>query len=264
MSGKLQARLALPAEIGGKPTSEFVSQNTLRFYPGEWGTLAHNAAQGFKLDGQQLTIELVPGETPPAQGSQVCGVLVAEEKTSPGGHGAIVHALELGAGQAVPKSEKAASRVPASGEDNITLWRALLLAFAGGIVLNLMPCVFPVLSLKALGLLKHTELSSAQKRMQGVAYTAGVLASFSLLAVVLFVIKNLGAQVGWGFQFQSPYFVLGVAYLIFVVGSACPVCLRWAAPRIWVQAWPAVAATAAVSSRAYWRPLSPPHARRRS
>ncbi|PWF46667.1 thiol:disulfide interchange protein [Massilia glaciei] len=224
--GKLQARLTLPARVGGKSASEFVGRHTLRFYPAEWGTAAHNAAQSFRLDGQQLTIGLVPGETPPAQGGQVRGVLVAEEKTAPGGKSAIVHAVELGAGAAAPGPgpgpgpgpHKTVARAPAPSGDGITLWRALLLAFAGGIVLNLMPCVFPVLSIKALGLLKYSELSSAQKRMQGFAYTAGVLASFSLLALALIVIKNLGAQVGWGFQFQSPYFVLGVAYLIFVVG----------------------------------------------
>jgi thiol:disulfide interchange protein DsbD len=216
--GKLQARLTLPAEVGGESAANLVQKHTLRFYPAEWGTVAHNAAQTFKLDGQQLTIDLAAGETPPAQDSQVRGVLVAEEKTVPGGHGAIVHAVELGAGTAAPRPPKAAAQAPAPIEDDITLWRALLLAFAGGIVLNLMPCVFPVLSIKALGLLKHSDLSSAQKRAQGVAYVAGVLASFSLLAVALIVIKNLGAQVGWGFQFQSPYFVLGVAYLIFVVG----------------------------------------------
>lgn len=216
--GKLQAKLTLPALIGGKSAAELVLQHTLRFYPAEWGTAAHSAAQAFTLDAQQLTIVLAPGETPPAAGSLVRGVLVAEEKTAPGGHGAIVHAVELGAGAAAPAPEKAAAQIAAPGEDSLTLWRALLLAFAGGIVLNLMPCVFPVLSIKALGLLKHSDLSSAQKRAQGLAYTAGVLASFSLLALALIVIKHFGAQVGWGFQFQSPYFVLGVAYLIFVVG----------------------------------------------
>jgi thiol:disulfide interchange protein len=225
--GVLQARLSLPAQVGGTSAAQFVRQHTLRFYPAEWGTVAHNAAQDFKLDGQQLTIALAAGESPPATGSQVRGVLVAEQKVAAGGQGAIVYAVELGSG-APPQAQKtvapqagsvaASAHVPAASEADITLWHALLLAFAGGIVLNLMPCVFPVLSIKALGLLKHSELSSAQKRLQGVAYTAGVLASFSLLAVVLIVIQQLGAQVGWGFQFQSPYFVLGVAYLIFVVG----------------------------------------------
>jgi thiol:disulfide interchange protein len=218
--GKLQVRLTMPETVANMPAADFVGKHTLRFYAGEWGTASHNAVQTATLDGQQLTLSMAPGETPPAAGSPVRGVLVAEKKSAPGAHAAIVHAVEFGAGTAAPKPKQAAAAVvPAPVQDeDLTLWRALLLAFVGGIVLNLMPCVFPVLSIKALSLLKHSELSSAQKRMQGVAYTAGVLASFSLLAVALIVIKNLGAQVGWGFQFQSPYFVLGVAYLIFVVG----------------------------------------------
>jgi thiol:disulfide interchange protein DsbD len=154
----------------------------------------------------------------------VRGVVTAEEPGAADGHGKILYAVELGAGSPAPVKAAAAAvappaqPVPAEEQDPITLWNALLLAFVGGIILNLMPCVFPVLSIKALSLLKHSDLSSAEKRLQGVAYTVGVLASFTLLALALIVIKNLGAQVGWGFQFQSPYFVLGVAYLIFVVG----------------------------------------------
>ena len=210
---KLQARLTFPTQVGGVAAPDFVQRHTLRFYPAEWGTAAHNPAQSFNLDGQQLTIQLVPGETAPAAGSQVRGVLTAEDKS-----GAIIHAVELGAGTVAAGQPQAAIQPSAPVEDNITFWHALLLAFAGGVVLNLMPCVFPVLSIKALSLLKHSDLSSAQKRTQGLAYAAGVLASFSVLALALIAIKNLGAQVGWGFQFQSPYFVLGVAYLIFVVG----------------------------------------------
>ena len=219
---KVLAQLQLPPQVAGMAAADFTSRHTLRFYPSEWGTASHNAAQAFSLDGQKLTIELAPGETPPAPGSAVRGVLVAEEKNASGGHAAIVHAVELNAGAAPPASAANDTPAPAAvtsgGEEDLTLWRALLLAFMGGMVLNLMPCVFPVLSIKALGLLKHSELSSAQKRLQGVAYTAGVLASFSLLAAVLIAFKQVGAQAGWGFQFQSPYFVLGVAYLIFVVG----------------------------------------------
>ncbi len=220
---KLQARLQLPPQAGGMSAANFTGRHTLRFYPADWGTAAHNAPQTFKLDGQSLTIDLAPGETPPASGDPVRGVLVAEEKNPAGAHAAIVHAVELNAGAVPPAAAASATQATLAatapaGEADLTLWSALLFAFLGGMVLNLMPCVFPVLSIKALGLLKHSELSSAQKRMQGVAYTAGVLASFSLLAAALIAFKQLGMQAGWGFQFQSPYFVLGVAYLIFMVG----------------------------------------------
>ena len=81
-----------------------------------------------------------------------------------------------------------------------------------------MPCVFPVLSIKALSLLKHAQQSPTQTKLQGLAYTAGILVSFILLGVLLILLKAGGAQIGWGFQFQSPLFVLIVAYLMFAVG----------------------------------------------
>ncbi|MFN5048885.1 protein-disulfide reductase DsbD family protein, partial [Roseateles sp.] len=94
---------------------------------------------------------------------------------------------------------------------------ALLLAFGGGLLLNLMPCVFPVLSLKVLGFAQH-----AQDRRQllggGLAYTAGVLLSFLALAGLLLALRAGGAQLGWGFQLQSPGFVAGLALLFGVIG----------------------------------------------
>jgi thiol:disulfide interchange protein len=95
---------------------------------------------------------------------------------------------------------------------------ALLLAFLGGLILNLMPCVFPVLSIKALSLHDHAKQSPLRARLEGASYTSGVLLSFVALASVLIALRAGGAQVGWGFQFQSPFFVLLVAYLMFVVG----------------------------------------------
>jgi thiol:disulfide interchange protein DsbD len=88
----------------------------------------------------------------------------------------------------------------------------------GGVVLNLMPCVFPVLSLKALHLLRQSQDTAPEIRRHGWAYVLGVLASFGLLGGVLIALKAGGAAVGWGFQFQSPLFVLVVAYLMFAAG----------------------------------------------
>jgi thiol:disulfide interchange protein len=197
--GKLLAKITLP----GNTETSFEGA---AFYPADWGTITHNAPQDFSVDGGVLTVALTPGDNPPAEGSAVRGVLVP----------ASGKAVEWGAQTPAPTSPGGAA--PPAAQDDLALWRALLLALVGGMVLNLMPCVFPVLSIKALGLLKHSSLSAREKRAQGLVYTLGVLASFSLLAGALIGLKSLGAQVGWGFQFQSPYFVLGVAYLIFVVG----------------------------------------------
>jgi thiol:disulfide interchange protein DsbD len=94
----------------------------------------------------------------------------------------------------------------------------MLLALLGGLILNLMPCVFPVLSIKILGLVRQAGESRTRVRWHGLAYTAGVLASFLGLAGLLIALKGGGASLGWGFQLQSPPVVAGLAYLLVAVG----------------------------------------------
>jgi thiol:disulfide interchange protein DsbD len=95
--------------------------------------------------------------------------------------------------------------------------RAIALAFAGGLVLNLMPCVLPVLSVKALGLVQHASGRPSALRAHGLAYAAGVLGSFAIVAGALIALRTGGEQVGWGFQLQSPAFVTLLAWLFFAV-----------------------------------------------
>jgi thiol:disulfide interchange protein DsbD len=92
-----------------------------------------------------------------------------------------------------------------------------MLAFAvlGGAILNLMPCVFPVLSLKVLGFASHKEEHLAA---HGFVYTAGAVLSFVLVAIALLALKAAGQAVGWGFQLQQPWFVAALAYLFFAMG----------------------------------------------
>jgi thiol:disulfide interchange protein len=91
-----------------------------------------------------------------------------------------------------------------------------LLAFAGGVLLNLMPCVFSVLSLKVLGLTASAH--RAEERRHGLAYAAGVILSFTALGGVLLLLRAGGAAIGWGFQLQSPVVVGLLAYLLFAMG----------------------------------------------
>lgn len=98
-----------------------------------------------------------------------------------------------------------------------TFWLYLLMAVLGGIILNLMPCVFPVLSLKALGLAASGG-SRHNHHMHGWAYTLGVIGSFVVAALVIIAAKTAGEQSGWGFQLQSPAFVAVLAYLFLVMG----------------------------------------------
>ena len=92
----------------------------------------------------------------------------------------------------------------------------LLLAFIGGLILNLMPCVLPVLSLKVFSLLKHSGQSRSKALLHGGAYAVGVVSSFLALAGLLLFIRSLGQQIGWGFQLQSPVFVAVLTVLIFL------------------------------------------------
>lgn len=174
------------------------------FYPADWGVIVQNLDQPVALSAAGVALQLQHGEAPLKANQTLRGVLVITEQTAEG---------EVATGFTI-------EQIPSVGapRTDIGFIAALLLALAGGLILNLMPCVFPVLSLKALSLVSHAHYSPLQIRLQGWAYTAGVLASFGLLAATLVILKTGGAEIGWGFQFQSPLFVLATAYLMFVVG----------------------------------------------
>ena len=105
---------------------------------------------------------------------------------------------------------------PASDSGSPGLAVAILFALLGGLLLNLMPCVFPILSMKAAALAGHAHEARAARR-QGLAYLAGVLATFLALAGALIALKAAGAAVGWGFQLQSPAVVAALAALMLLV-----------------------------------------------
>ena len=109
-----------------------------------------------------------------------------------------------------------AAPAPPVEDGDAPWWQPLLLAFIGGLILNLMPCVFPVLSLKLLGL--TASLHRAEERRHAAAYAAGVVVSFVALGGLLLLLRASGAAVGWGFQLQSPVVVALLAYLLFAMG----------------------------------------------
>ena len=96
------------------------------------------------------------------------------------------------------------------------LGRVLSFAFLGGLILNLMPCVFPILAMKAVGF--ASGLSRGTARAHALAYTAGVVATFLGVAMALLLARSAGGVAGWGFQFASPVFVAAMAWLLFAVG----------------------------------------------
>ncbi|UTA47588.1 protein-disulfide reductase DsbD [Simiduia sp. 21SJ11W-1] len=122
-----------------------------------------------------------------------------------------------------PLPPQAASAPAASSTElaapNTSWLVAVLLAMVGGAILNLMPCVFPVLSIKALSLANSGE-DASHRRLHGWAYTAGVVLSFVAIAGALLLVRAGGEAVGWGFQLQSPALVLGLVYLFFILAMA--------------------------------------------
>ena len=118
------------------------------------------------------------------------------------------------AGGTVARSEAVAGPAPETRPAatlDVSLWAALLLALGGGLVLNLMPCVLPVLSIKAVGLIESGE-SPAHRRRHALAYTAGVLASFVVLGLVI-----LSLKAAWGAQLQRPLVVAGLSLVMLAV-----------------------------------------------
>jgi thiol:disulfide interchange protein DsbD len=174
------------------------------FFAAEWGLIDHAAAQDWRLDGADWVATLTPG--PMAATASAAGVLAVRA-----GDGRSAYYLDP-----VPAPLPATGAVPA--ESGLGLPLALLFALIGGLTLNLMPCVFPVLAMKVLHLTGHGRAERRERLMQGLAYTGGVLAFFALVAGLLLALRAGGGAVGWGYQLQYPPFVALMAYLFFILG----------------------------------------------
>jgi thiol:disulfide interchange protein len=94
----------------------------------------------------------------------------------------------------------------------------LVFALIGGLILNLMPCVFPVLGLKILGFANHSAATSEARLRAALLFSVGVVASFWALALLMVILQSAGQAVGWGFQLQSPWFVVAMAWLFALIG----------------------------------------------
>lgn len=116
-----------------------------------------------------------------------------------------------------PAGKAGAAPVFMPGSD-VTVFGELALAFGGGLILNLMPCVFPVLFLKGLSLVHTSKEERGRQRLHGLFYTLGILLSFWAVVAALLLLRAGGRQVGWGFQMQSPGFVAVLAALVFFLG----------------------------------------------
>jgi thiol:disulfide interchange protein len=118
----------------------------------------------------------------------------------------------------VDASRPDAAAVPSAGGSGVTFVLAVVFAFIGGLILNLMPCVLPVLSLKIMGFVREAHSSPRRSLAHGLVFTAGVVVSFWILMGALFGLRAAGNLIGWGFQFQDPRVVAVMAGLLFALG----------------------------------------------
>ena len=118
-----------------------------------------------------------------------------------------------------PSTAALAAMVPSQQDAQLSLLWVLGFALVGGMILNLMPCVFPLLSIKAMSF-GMTHQTQKQKQAHGFAYAIGVIASFVAIAAAMLSLRAAGEAIGWGFQLQSPIFVTVLIYLFFIMGLA--------------------------------------------
>ena len=179
-------------------------ESDVEFYPYDPDLIANSADQQVEALPDGLRVRISRAEDLTKLPAQLHGLLklsdtVAYEFTA---------AVTPGEVAALPKTAK--TQAP-----GVTTISAIGLAFIGGIILNLMPCVFPVLFLKGLALVQSSGEERKQLRSHGLVYTLGILVSFWVIVGVLLVLRAGGSQAGWGFQLQSPTFIAILASFLF-------------------------------------------------
>lgn len=138
--------------------------------------------------------------------------------TDSDGNGQSVRLEVKQAGLSAAPAESPAPPATAAPFTGMSLATAFVFAFIGGVILNLMPCVFPILSMKALSLVTTGHTDARLARHSGLLYTAGILVAFALIGGALVALREAGQAVGWGFQLQSPLVNLGLALLMLAIG----------------------------------------------
>jgi thiol:disulfide interchange protein len=223
-----RGKLPVPAAFASQfqfDTKEFRLQagplpgnsQTLAFYPYAGDVLAHAGSRKLAFDTDDRVARLArPLSSYFVQAPDVVeGVLVIGE-----GHDAKAYEIKATPGTvaAVADNAKTSGKQASAPIAAPGFWLVLALAFGGGLILNLMPCVFPVLSLKALSVMKVQSQAASEHRRHALAYTAGVVLSFVAAAAVLIALRAGGAALGWGFQLQSPLFVGLLVYVMLALG----------------------------------------------
>ena len=207
--GHSDERVGLRLDMGAVDPSAI---RNVEVFTVDEGVLKNAADATFSAGPDGLSIGLTPGSRLPEVGDVLEAVVIIEEDVTDTiiRRAFTIEADKVAFADVAPSS----SFLPV----DVSLWQALVFAFLGGIILNLMPCVLPVLSMKALDIVRQAREAPGLARQHGLAYTLGVLVSFLVVGGALISLRAAGQQIGWGFQLQSPFIVTLLAYLMFAVG----------------------------------------------
>lgn len=192
-----------------------IDQNSFEFLPVSWGLVENPKPAEISIDDNTLIVRQPQGDRN-IEGLEEISALLAYDNVNGERRAVEFKALKSGASALVESSAPDISEKDKVAQTGFL--SALLFAVFGGLILNLMPCVFPVLSLKALSLVKISEKDTGLARMHGLSYTGGIILSFLAIAGVLIALQAGGQQIGWGFQLQNPFIIGVLAYLLFVIG----------------------------------------------
>ena len=201
----------------------------LQFFPEREQLIEPAAPQRITKDGNGVRIAMKLAQPLAKDVTRVAGVAVSDD----GWPGIPRKAIEVEA----PVSSHLAALPPATGGSGRpadasvggSTFVALAFALLGGILLNLMPCVFPVLGIKLMGFVQHAHGETRAMRVQGLMFFAGALLSFLLLAGVMLALRAGGSQLGWGFQLQSPVVVMLLSVLFFILALNLVGVFEWGA-----------------------------------
>src|SRR5450631_124505 len=194
--------------------------NALAFYPYDDIGIEYAAPQTLRRSRDSVELALKIADKM-SQSTQIRGVLLATVQNGAGTDSVpieIAATLPATGGAAPGAAAPAGAAASRLASDVPGLPVLVLLAVLGGLILNLMPCVFPVLSIKAIGLVEQAKKHPAAVRAKGFVFAAGVVSSMLTLAAVLLALRAGGEQIGWGFQLESPLFVTLMIYLLLAVG----------------------------------------------
>jgi thiol:disulfide interchange protein DsbD len=181
------------------------------YFPAHEGVLDYAAAQIVNISDEGLVLNLkrLKGTLSPESAAGILKLSLA------GGQETVVEidpAVKI-----VEAIQISSAPTEAVTSGTLPVWQATLFALIGGIILNLMPCVFPVLSLKAFSFISSGGMTKSERKREGWAYTFGILASFGVIVGILLSLRAGGAAVGWGFQLQEPIFVAFMVLLMVLV-----------------------------------------------